>query len=72
MSNRELNVPSTEREALEAVMRQAESDLAEAHKEICRLQELDPGDNTWPEWSSPANTLRWFAAIREQFHLSRA
>lgn len=60
-------VPETEREALAAVMRQAEEDLAAAHKAICELQGLTFSTHAWPEWSSPANTLRWFAAIREKF-----
>ena len=63
-------IPTTEREALEAVMRQAEADLAAAHAEICRLQGLDAAQHTWPEWSSPANTLRWFVAIRERFSIA--
>lgn len=62
-----MQIPATEREALEAVMRQAEADLAAAHEEICKLQGIDPATHSWPEWSSPANTLRWFKAIREAF-----
>jgi hypothetical protein len=62
--------PETEREALKQVMLQAEADLAAAHAEICKLQSLTTGGSLmWPEWSSPANTLRWFAAIREKFDL---
>jgi len=38
-------------------------DLAAAHAEICKLQGLDPEKHSWPEWSSPANTLRWLAEI---------
>lgn len=60
-------IPQTEREALDAVMRQTEADLASAHAEICKLQGLDPTKHTWPEWSSPANTLRWFQEIRQKF-----
>jgi hypothetical protein len=62
-------VPDTERHALEAVMRQTESDLASAHAEICKLQGLDPATHSWPEWTPQANTLRWFEAIRERFGL---
>lgn len=62
-----MNIPATERETLANVMRQAESDLAAAHAEICKLQGLDPATHSWPDWSSPANTLRWFADIRQQF-----
>lgn len=62
-----MHIPATERDTLEAVMRQAESDLADAHAEICNLQGLDPKAHSWPEWSSPANTLRWFTGIRERF-----
>lgn len=51
---------------LERVMSQAEADLAAAHEEICKLQGLDPKTHSWPEWSSPANTIRWFATIRER------
>lgn len=63
-------VPNTEREALEKVMQQAESDLASAHAEICKLQGVNPTVHSWPDWSPQANTLRWFAAIREKFNLS--
>lgn len=63
-------IPQTEREALDAVMRQTEADLASAHAEICRLQGLEPSKHSWPEWSPQANTLRWFAAIRERFSLA--
>lgn len=63
--------PDTEREALNLVMTQAETDLKSAHREICVLQGLDPERHDWPEWSSPANTLRWFAQIRERFNLGR-
>lgn len=62
-----MNVPLTERDALHDVMRQAEADLAAAHEVICKLQNLDPKKRTWPEWSSPANTLRWFEAIRAAY-----
>lgn len=64
-----MNVPDTEREALDQVMRQAESDLASAHAEICRLAGLDPATTTWPEWSPQANSLRWFKEIRKKFGL---
>lgn len=50
--------------ALHRVMRQAETDLKAAHAEIAKLQGLDPAAVTWPEWSSPANTLRWFVELR--------
>lgn len=63
-------IPQTEHEALDAVMRQTEADLASAHAEICVLQGLEPSTHSWPEWSPQANTLRWFAAIRERFSLS--
>lgn len=62
-----MNIPDTERKALELVMHQAENDLAAAHAEICKLQGLDPATHTWPEWSAPANTLRWFQEIRVKF-----
>ena len=62
-------IPGTERDTLREVMRQAENDLAEAHKVICELQGADPKTTNWPEWSSPANTLRWFEAIRDKFGL---
>lgn len=64
-----MQIPATEREALSSVMAQAEADLKAAHEEICKLQGLDPAAHDWPEWSSPANTKRWFAAIRERFSL---
>ena len=57
------------REALAAVMRQTEADLAAAHEVICKLQDLDPSAHSWPDWSSPANTLRWFKEIREKFDI---
>lgn len=65
----EARLPPTERHALEEVMRQTETDLAAAHEEICKLQNLDPKTHSWPEWSSPANTLRWFEEIRKKFGL---
>ncbi len=65
-----MNLPETERGALERVMRQAETDLKAAHAEICKLAGIDPATHDWPEWSSPANTLRWFEAIRAKFNLS--
>lgn len=60
------------REVLGQIMDQAESDLSSAHHEICKLQGLDPEKHDWPEWSSPANTVRWFAEIRERFGLNNA
>jgi hypothetical protein len=60
-------VPDTERDALAMVMRQTERDLGTAHEQICHLQGLNPAEQAWPEWSPQANTLRWFAAIREKF-----
>ena len=62
--------PDTEHEALAAVIRQAEADLKSAHAEICKLQGVDPATHSWPEWSSPAHTLRWFGLIRAKFNLS--
>lgn len=64
------HVPQNEREALAAVMTQAENDLKSAHAEICKLQGLDPDKHTWPEWSPQANSLRWFQAIRSKFGLT--
>lgn len=65
-----MNVPDTEREALESVMRQTEADLKSAHAEICKLQNLDPDKHDWPDWTPQANTLRWFEAIRSKFNIS--
>lgn len=65
-----MHIPDTEREALEQVMRQTESDLKSAHAEICKLQDLDPTAHTWPSWSPQANTLRWFQAIRARFGIA--
>lgn len=48
------------------VMAQAEADLSAAHKEICELQGLDPKTHTWPDWSSPANSIRWFEKLRKE------
>lgn len=64
-------IPDTERDALEFVMRQAETDLAAAHAEICKLQGIDPGASAWPTWSAPGNTLRWFEQIRAKFNLNK-
>ena len=58
------------KEALGSVIRQAESDLASAHAEICKLQGLDPKTHTWPEWSPQANSLRWYDKIRKQFEIT--
>lgn len=60
-------VSDNERTVLHEVMRQAEHDLKSAHAEICKLQNLDLAKHEWPEWSSQANSLRWFDAIREKF-----
>jgi hypothetical protein len=49
---------------------QVESDLKSAHEQICKLQNLDPATNSWPDWSPQANTLRWLPAVREK--LTRA
>jgi hypothetical protein len=67
-----MHLPETEHEALAKVMAQAEYDLQEAHKEICRLAGLDDMKHTWPVWSSPAHTLQWFAAIRAKFGIEPA
>jgi hypothetical protein len=37
-------------------------DLNDAHNEILRLQGVQPEDYSkydWPEWSAPANSIRW-------------
>lgn len=34
-------------------------DLNAAHDEIVRLQGGDPAQFDWPEWSAPANSIRW-------------
>lgn len=60
-------IPDNERAVLHAVMRQAEIDLKSAHAEICKLQNLDSSKHEWPHWSTQANSLRWFDAIREKF-----
>lgn len=65
-----MNIPATEREALVAVMNQAEADLKSAHAEICKLSEIDPLKHDWPDWSPQANSLRWFKAIREKFGIA--
>ena len=64
-----MNIPDTERETLQVVMRQLETDLKGAHAEIVKLQGGDPEKYTWPEWSPQANSLRWFDAIRAKFNL---
>ncbi len=64
-------IPDTERDALEQVMRQAETDLAAAHADICKLQGVDPAKTAWPVWSAPGHTLQWFEQIRAKFNLSR-
>jgi hypothetical protein len=33
--------------------------LNDAHDEIVRLQGGDPTRYDWPEWSGPANSIRW-------------
>jgi hypothetical protein len=59
------------RDALAAVMQQAEADLASAHAEICKLQGRDPATHSWPDWSPQANSLRWFAELRGRFNLTK-
>lgn len=48
-------------EELEDALEQACRDLNAAHDKIIELQndEADVGKYDWPEWSSPANTIRW-------------
>lgn len=48
---------------LRECLEQALKDLRLAHAEICGLQGLDPAKHDWPEWSSPANTIRWAERI---------
>jgi len=57
---------------LHDVMTQAELDLRSAHVEIVKLQGGDPATHDWPEWSSPANTIRWFASIRKELGITNA
>jgi hypothetical protein len=52
---------------LRDVMIQTELDLRSAHAEIVKLQGGDPAKLDWPEWSSQANTIRWFAKLRREF-----
>ncbi|HKR17671.1 hypothetical protein [Rhizorhapis sp.] len=47
----------------ESLCAQVKIDLAAAHEQICKLQGLDPETHAWPEWSSPANTMRWVDEI---------
>ena len=50
---------SAEIEALRSLVRQACIDLNSAHDEIMILQNCpNPQDYDYPEWSSPANTIR--------------
>lgn len=49
---------------LTLVMDQCEADFKAIHSEICKLQGLDPVTHDWPEWSTIANTKRWFDEIR--------
>ena len=35
------------------------SDLNQAHDEICKLQDLTPERQDWPEWTPQANSIRW-------------
>ena len=51
---------------LALVMGQAEIDYAAAHKVICELQKIDPATSTWPEWTTIANSIRWFERLREK------
>lgn len=55
---------------LAAVMRQAEVDLKAAHEKLCKAKGLASAQHNCPEWSSLANTLRWFASIREKFGIN--
>lgn len=41
------------------MLEQAARDLNAAHDEIVKGQGGDPAAFDWPEWSSPANTIRW-------------
>ena len=52
---------------LERVFDQFRSDLKSAHAVICKLQGLDPETHGWPEWSPPANTLRWLDKLQPKF-----
>ena len=66
-----MQIPDTEREALASLMHQVESDLAGAHAEICKLQDLDPATHSWPDWTPQANTLRWIDAMRSKFDIAK-
>lgn len=46
---------------LEDALEQACRDLNAAHDKIVQLQDADAEarSHDWPEWSSPANTIRW-------------
>ena len=57
------------KEALNALITQAENDLKSAHEAICRLQGIDPAKYAWPEWSPQANSLRWYERFRREYGL---
>lgn len=42
----------------EELIEQLVIDLNLAHDELCIRSGLDPNRYDWPEWSSPANTIR--------------
>ena len=51
---------------LETLVEQLCVDLNQAHNEILRLQGIQPQDyfkHDWPEWSGPANNIRWAEKI---------
>jgi hypothetical protein len=51
-----------ENKILKTALEQACHDLTVAHNEILRIQGCDQSEfynQDWPEWSSPANTIRW-------------
>lgn len=53
---------------LESALEQACQDLNAAHDKIVQLQddEADVRKHDWPEWSSPANTIRWAEDLLEK------
>lgn len=60
--------PSQERiQELESALKQACLDLNAAHDKIVQLQDEDADvrNHDWPEWSSPANTIRWAEELLE-------
>lgn len=58
-----------ERAELQRALEAACQDLNDAHDELLKAQSVPPHQRPnldWPEWSGPANTLRWAGRLLDK------